>query len=186
MTTRKLRLLATLFSALLTAVCIGCNTEPRSGPPQDQQPTATTPGTMAPQPAQGTRTAPTPAQPIPVSPPNVKILSAGFQRVGDAVQLAPLVQNFGPGMAKVDGGCQWKCPAVIRQISGSLSLNTAQYLNAGDRRILSTNMTGVCDDNPVPIQLGCTFTVQGIDSAGKSQGAEQTIPWSGTAIVPPK
>jgi hypothetical protein len=177
MPTWRLRWIAIPSFVLTAVVCTGCPGKPEVKSTINPPGNVVDPAVKQPQPA------PQPAN-LPV--PSVQILSVGFQREGGSgtLQLAPMVQNSGPGMAEVNGSCQWRCLVPTPQVSGGLGLASAEFLGAGQRRTLVGNGAVVCGDNPAPVQLSCNFTVRPVDSTGTAQGAGGTVSWSGQAAIP--
>ena len=110
--------------------------------------------------------------------PNVSVLSVTFSRDAGAERPAALVQNSGPGAAEIDGECGWKCPVVIQQVTGGVTVARGEFIQAGQKRTVSADgMATICDNNPLPIPVSCTLHVRPGDQTSASP---QDINWSGT------
>jgi hypothetical protein len=171
----SIRRLASASFLLALLYLQGCKSTPSPQPPPD--PTGSGSGVSPKKPDQ---------QPLPavVTIPHVTVEGVTFKKeAGEMYQLAATIKNGGPGVAGIDGGCNWVCPAPIHQLKAGITASRGEVLAPGQERTVSADATSVCDNNPLPVTLTCSFTVHAYDSQYKDTSRSSTIQWSGQASI---
>jgi hypothetical protein len=171
------QLFALICSALSMLALLGCYNKP----PVPPEPTP--PGGHSAPVAGAPAAAPLPCAGVSATP-QVEILDVFFRKAfGDSYFVATTMANPGSAVAEVNGGCSWKCPAPIKQQTGGLTSARGEYLSAKGKRTLTADTMSVCDNNPLPVPLSCSFKVAVHPNNSKAVCDTYALSWSGSASI---
>ncbi|HEY3706143.1 MAG TPA: hypothetical protein VGL22_13860 [Terracidiphilus sp.] len=127
------------------------------------------------------------AAPPAVPVPNVKIVSVVIRKVpnmgGQVQQYVTTVTNSGTTSAKVDGSCNYTCPAGSLGFNGKLRASNGEFVAAGATQTLASESAALCFPAKSGIQLQCTYNVQATDSSGQFVGQPLQLTWNGEGKV---
>ncbi|HEY3706144.1 MAG TPA: hypothetical protein VGL22_13865 [Terracidiphilus sp.] len=98
-------------------------------------------------------------------------------------QFATTARNTGGTAAKLDGSCNFTCPAGSGAMNGQMTASKGELLAGGERRTLLSDRVPLCSNQLSGIKLQCSYTVQMMDAGGKPVGKAEALSWSGVPDV---
>ena len=158
---------------ILLAVTLGCHSSrSSSNSPADMPPTSAESA-----PGGNTQQKDAPAPPV---IPTMEVKGIALVRLpNQPVGLQATVRNAGPVQGTIGGTCDFKCPVVIKMVSGFVKTMPGTILKPGEEKVLQPGggVASVCDDNRLPLQMSCTFSVNTLPSSGTGKQIEfsQTV-----------
>jgi len=185
-TGRRTALRVAIAAAAFLVVC-GCNSGKHSteSGSTGMIPEAPTNGAGQPPAAKG-NVAPAPTENVTPAQLEIEDVAIQLNPQEHTPQLAVTVRNTGSSWAETSGGCEWRCPVTIQQITGGLSVEQGDVVRPGQERVLSPGggVVNICDGNKLPLPLSCNISVQTLDTHMQKVGGVQTLHYSKT-VTPP-